>query len=130
MGMLVEAQHLLLLHFCWVTSFTYFLPLLFSFWNFLLPIQKERKKKKLFFSLFVNTYYYISFNLSSFLFATLSLHYSLLYHYTSFIIFSLHTYIHTYIYIYIYIFEFSSHSFRYTQLSISLRPSLFSPYVY
>ena len=130
MGMLVEVQHLLLLHFCWATSFTYFLPLLFSFWNFLLPIQKDKKKKTIFLPIcqylllhFLQPFFFPFCHFISPLLFTLPLY---------FLHYFLFTYIHTYIhiYIYIYIFEFSSHSFRYTQLSISLRPSLFSPYVY
>ena len=71
-------------------------PLIFSssffflFLTFIIPIlkrRKKKKKKKLFFFLLVHIYCYTSSNISP-LFASLSLHYSLLYRYNFFIFFS------------------------------------------
>ena len=46
------------------TLLTYFQPLFFSFWTFLLPILQKKKKKILIFSLLVHIYCYTSSNLS------------------------------------------------------------------
>ena len=101
----------------------------FLFLKFSTPYSKRLKKKN-YFSPYLSILT-ITFP-STFLLPFLPLYLSTTLYFTIILpsLFSLyiHTYIHTYIYIYI--FEFSSHSFRYTQLSISLRPSLFSPYVY
>ena len=102
----------------------------FLFLKFSTPYSKRLKKKTIFLPIcqylllhFLQPFFFPFCHFISPLLFTLPLY---------FLHYFLFTYIHTYIhiYIYIYIFEFSSHSFRYTQLSISLRPSLFSPYVY